>query len=136
MINNLSLMKIRLFFVFLFLALISCSKKYEYTEFVRDHSVDSVYPVDTILIIKAKDDSSAYLKAFEKFCISQKKNMDLFDVTAIIEPTPDSFTLINPKGEEISNISFFSKVKKKEDIANKVFSGKRTVKEKRYSVDQ
>ncbi|MEA5082083.1 MAG: hypothetical protein VB024_10745 [Dysgonamonadaceae bacterium] len=129
-------MKKRVFIVLLTLSIISCSKKYQYSEFVKDPMTDSVYIQDSVQVIKAKNDTLAYLKAYEKYCFSQKRSKDMFDVTAKFGPMPDSFSLVNPQGKEISNIEFFSKDTMKTKIAYKVFTGKRTVIEKRYSIDQ
>lgn len=129
-------MKNRVFIVLLFLSLFSCSKKYQYTEFLKDPMTDSVYMQDSVQVIKARNDTLAYLKAYEKYCLSQKRSKDMFDVTAQFGPMPDSFSLVNPKGEDISDIEFFSKDTLKTKIAYEVFTGKRTVIEKRYSIDR
>lgn len=104
--------------------LISCEneKKYRYVETVRELKV--VGGASTMekekKIISAPSDSAAYIEAYREFCISQKAYSELrkkgmgeyLDV-------PISFKLYNEKGEDISNISFDSRLEQEKKLAER-----------------
>ena len=80
--------------------------------------------------IKAADDSSAYLQAYQNFCISQKVNKDMQTSIGKTYSVPKSFKLYNDKGVEISNSVFFAdKDKREKEIEENIFSMKNTIQE-------
>lgn len=90
----------------------SCSfdKEYKYVEVVSEKGMfggESLKDDDTE-IIKAPSDSVAYIKAFERFCISQKVYKDMQDGGFHPSEEPVSFKLYNDQGIEISNSTLFT----------------------------
>lgn len=122
------------FFALLLLtvALYSCDNKktYKYVEVVQEESI--LGGTDTkekeAKSIKAADDSSAYLEAYQNFCISTKVNKDMQASLGKTYSVPKSFKLYNDKGVEISNSVFFAdKDKREKEIEERIFSMKNTI---------
>lgn len=59
--------------------------------------------------IIASSDSEAYVKAYEKFCISQRVYLDVANQIDMLQDIPVYFKLLSPKGENIANIEFQNK---------------------------
>lgn len=124
------------FFVSLLLtlALYSCdnNKTYKYVEVVQDEGI--LGGTDTKdkeeKPIKAANDSSAYLQAYQNFCISVKVNKDMKTSLGKTYSTPKSFKLYDDKGKEISNTVFFAdKEKSEKEIEERIFSMKNNIQE-------
>ena len=110
----------------------SCNKTYNYIEIVNEESIfgGSDIKEKDPKIIKAKNDSAAYLSAYQTFCISQKVSKDMQEAMGIIHSVPLRFKLINDKGEEISNSVFFAnKEKLEKEIEDNIFSMRNSLKE-------
>ncbi len=94
----------------LILFLVSCQKSYKYVEKVSEEDVlggKQIKEKDEI-IIKALNDSSAYLDAYQRFCISVKVSKDMAQSLGVEYSTPISFKLINDQGEDITNTIMFA----------------------------
>jgi hypothetical protein len=124
----------RHFFALLLLTLVlySCDKTYKYVEVVQEESIlggsDTKETEPTS--IQAADDSSAYLEAYQNFCISIKVSKDMETSIGRTSSIPKSFKLYNDKGLEISNSVFFSdKDKRKKEIEERIFSMKNSIQE-------
>jgi len=119
-------MKKRTFLVLLLaILLISCDKKYTYVEVVLEKGyfggVDKKEKEPKI--IKAKNDTLAYLEAFTTFCISIKVNRDMVEALGETYSTPLEFKLLNNKGENIVHSTFFvTKDEKEKKIEERYFS--------------
>jgi hypothetical protein len=108
-------------------ALYSCNNKktYKYVEVVQEESIlgGTDAKEKEAKPIKAADDSSAYLEAYQNFCISTKVNKDMQASLGKTYSVPKSFKLYNDKGVEISNSVFFAdKEKREKEIEEKIFS--------------
>ncbi len=126
----------RYIFALLLLAftLYSCDNKkaYKYVEVVQEESI--LGGINTkekeAKKIKAADDSSAYLQAYQDFCISLKVSKDMQTSLGKTYSIPSSFKLYNDKGVEISNSVFFvEKDKRKKEIQERIFSMKNSIQE-------
>jgi hypothetical protein len=105
----------------------SCEKKgkYTYIEVVKDEGIlgDVTIKDENIELIQADDDSTAYLHAFQKFCISLKANRDMQTSAGKVYKTPLRFKLANAKGEDITySVMLVDKLKSENDIMNRIFS--------------
>ena len=112
--------------------LTSCDKSYKYVETVNDVSLfgGTIKKDKDPDIIKAPDDTSAYLEAFQRFCISVKVNKDMNTSLGSTYSTPLNFKLFDDKGQDIvSTVSFENKDKREKEIADKIFSLKNTIQE-------
>jgi hypothetical protein len=110
----------------------SCNKTYNYVEIVNEESIlgGSDIKEKDPKIIKAKNDSAAYLEAYQTFCISQKVNKDMQEAMGKVYSVPLRFKLINNKGEEISNtVIFANKEKLEKEIEENIFSMRNSLKE-------
>lgn len=112
--------------------LTSCDKKYTYIEVVLEKGIFS--GVDEKekeeKIIKAKNDTLAYLDAYQKFCISMKVNKDMQETYGETYSTPFEFKLLNDKGENIANSTFFvTKAEEEKKIEERIFSRSNSLKE-------
>ncbi|MCA1918683.1 MAG: hypothetical protein LDL38_04725 [Flavobacterium piscis] len=120
--------------ILLFLGLItfltSCNKSYKYVEKVSEESIlggTDIKEKDEE-IIKAKDDSTAYLEAFKKFCISVKVNKDMAQSMGKTYSTPLSFKLLNDKGEDITNTTLFAnRTQREKEIEEQIFSMRNSI---------
>ena len=110
----------------------SCNKTYNYVEIVNEESIfgGSDTKEKDPKIIKAKNDSAAYLAAYQTFCISQEVNKDMQEAMGKVYSVPLRFKLINDKGEEISNtVIFANKEKLEKEIEDNIFSMRNSLKE-------
>ena len=64
--------------------------------------------------VKAINNSAAYIKAYEDFCISLKVNNDMRQSLGKIYSKTDRFNLLNEKGENIRNPIYNIDEKKQE----------------------
>lgn len=103
----------------------SCENSYKYVEKVSEESIlggTDIKEKDEETI-KAKDDSTAYLEAFKKFCISVKVNKDMAQSMGKTYSTPLSFKLLNDKGINITNTTFFTnRTQREKEIEEQIFS--------------
>lgn len=122
----------------LFSFLTSCDNKksYKYVEIVNEEGIlghTSAKEKDP-KPIKAATDSSAYLEAYQNFCISLKVNRDMKQSLGTVYSTPKAFKLYNDKGSDITNsISFVEKDEREKEIEERIFSMNNTLQE---SVDR
>ena len=118
-------MKKLLLLICVLMLLTACNKKYRYVEIVREQSVlggSSEIEKDEATI-SASSDSTAYIEAFSKFCISQKvysdmRKKDMADNLDI----PIGFKLYNSEGVDISDIDFATKKQKEDEIVSRFMS--------------
>ena len=97
-------------------------KKYKYVEITQQQKL---FSTETEIVekdtkeIKAESDSSAYLKAYEKFCIAIKSNNEVAKMMGESKPNskPLKFKLINDTGTDIANLVSF---KNKETVENEI----------------
>lgn len=110
--------------------LTSCDKSYKYVEKVSEESIlggTDIKEKDEETI-KAKDDSTAYLEAFKKFCISVKVNKDMAQSMGKTYSTPLSFKLLNDKGIDITNTTLFAnRTQREKEIEEQIFSMKNSI---------
>ena len=103
------------------------NKSYKYVEKVSEESIlggTDIKEKDEETI-KAKDDSTAYLEAFKKFCISVKVNKDMAQSMGKTYSTPLSFKLLNDKGIDITNTTLFAnRTQREKEIEEQIFSMK------------
>ncbi len=119
-----------LLFLTLVVVLTSCDKTYKYVEKVSEESIlgGTVIKEKDETIIMAKDDSTAYLEAFRKFCISVKVKKYMDKSMGKTYSTPISFKLLNDKGEDITSTTLFaSRTKREKEIEERIFSMKNSV---------
>lgn len=97
------------------------NKEYKYVEVVNDRGIFGNVSIEDEdeNIIMAPSDSDAYLKAFEKFCISQKVYKDMQDAGMNPSKQPISFKLYDDQGLEISKTTFFAN---KDKLEKKILS--------------
>lgn len=103
----------------------SCDKSYKYVETVQQESI--LGGTDTKdseeKIIKAPNDSAAYLEAYKNFCISSKISKDMKQSLGKPFSTPLSFKLYNDKEEDITNTTLFiTRAKQEKEIEKQIFS--------------
>jgi len=119
-----------LIFLALGILLTSCDKSYKYIEKVSEESIfggTDIKEKDE-KIIKAKNDSTAYLDAFKTFCISVKVNKDMVQSLGNATSTPLSFKLLNDKGEDITNTTLFpNRTQREKEIEEQIFSMKNSI---------
>jgi hypothetical protein len=118
--------------------LTSCDRKksYKYVEIVDEEGLfgGTTTKEKDPETIKAASDSTAYLEAYQSFCISLKVNRDMKQSFGTVYSTPKDFKLYNDKGDDIRNTIFFSdKDKREKEIEDRIFSMSNTIQE---SVDR
>lgn len=122
-----------LIFIFSLLAFTSCENKksYEYVEVINEESFfgGTDLKEKEAEIIKATNDSSAYLEAFQRFCISVKVNNDMKTSLGKTFSTPKNFKLYDDKGNDISSISFPNKYIREKEIQERIFALKNSIQE-------
>ena len=119
-----------LLFLGLITFLTSCDKSYKYVEKVREESILGGTDIkeNDVETIKAKDDSTAYLEAFKKFCISVKVNKDMVQSMGKTYSTPLSFKILNDKGEDITNTTLFAnRIQCEKEIEEQIFSMRNSI---------
>ncbi|WP_114790433.1 hypothetical protein U0035_14240 [Niabella yanshanensis] len=124
-------------FVLLLIVMASCENKksYSYVEIVDEESLFGGYnrKEKDAEIIKASSDTSAYLEAYQKFCISLKVNKDMQTSLGKTYSIPKSFKLYDGNNNEISGIIFLNKEVRENEIQERIFALKNSVQE---SVDR
>lgn len=103
----------------------SCNKTYKYVETVQEESILGGIETkeSTEKIIGAPNDSTAYIEAYKKFCISIKINKDMEQSLGNTFSTPLSFKLYNEKDEDITNTTLFvSRTKSEKEIEKQINS--------------
>jgi hypothetical protein len=128
--TNIEHMKAKLFF--LFILLVSCQNKYLYTEIIERDSL-----IKSKEIFSATNDTSAYLIAYEKFCVSLVAYDAVKSKMGFVYDPPVDFELYNKDGVELTKtISFKTKTSKEEDIYNRVFKIHQSIQEKMETDNQ
>lgn len=116
-----------------FFTLNSCEnmKSYKYVEIVDEESLlgGSGRKEKEAEIIKSSSDTSAYLDAFQRFCVSVKVNKDMQTSMGKTYSTPKDFKLYDSKGKEISSIDFPNKEIREKEIQLRIFSLKNSIQE-------
>jgi len=118
--------------IFIAIVLTSCEKRYKYVEITVDESVlgGKEMKEKEPKIIRANSDSTAYLDAYESFCISLKVSKDMEQSIGKVYSKPIKFKLLNDKEEDITNSVFFkSKAKQEKIIETSIFSMKNSLQE-------
>src|SRR5690606_19589130 len=125
-------MRFKLTLQFLILMFFSCQNKYEYIEIGTKKSIfgGTEREVKDGLTIRAKTDSIAYMKAYLRFCISEKMYEDIDEVygnTSIAKPI--NFELIDKQGNDIALFIDFDKIDSlKTALRSRVFKMENTMK--------
>ena len=103
----------------------SCNKKYTYIEVVRQQQMFGGTKVATKEEVKiyARNDTAAYIEAYEKFCISQAVYLGMKEHYGMpeLQDIPLGFRLYNSKGKDISEISFTTKLEQEHIIEERTF---------------
>lgn len=108
------------------IAFASCTnnKDYKYVEVVNEPDLfgGSTVKENNPVVISAPSDSAAYLKAFEKYCISNQVYQQMVkEGMGTNLSSPIRFKLYNPSGEEISmSVTFANKEEKEEEIVSRI----------------
>lgn len=128
--------KMHLIITFLTLLLISCGgeggglleskKEYKYIEIKEEKDLignGTEMKEEDPVIIKAASDSSAYLEAYEKFCISLKVNKDMVESLGETYSTPKEFKLLDESGKDIFlSVNFEDREKLEQEIYDRTFA--------------
>lgn len=118
-------MKSFLLFITTLMLLTACEKKYKYVETVKEQSIlrGSSIQEKAPIIISASSDSSAYLEAFTKYCISQKvyNNMRKEGLADYLD-VPIGFKLYDEDGMDITDISFATRLEEEERISTNILA--------------
>lgn len=127
-------MKLKItYLIAIILIISSCKKSYKYVEIVEKKDVlggNSQIKEEDPKTISAENDSIAYLEAYEDFCISVKVNKDMQESMGNTFSTPIRFKLLNDKNEDIALlVSITDKMKREEEINNKIFSLPNSIRE-------
>jgi hypothetical protein len=127
-------MKKNLFLVLLITTITSCeqSKKYEYVEIGQKESLFGGTERDEkdAVIIRAKNDSIAFLDAYQKFCISGKMQQDMKEALGFSSTTPTDFKLIDEQGNNVALLINFDRIDSlKNSVRNRIFEKKNSLKE-------
>lgn len=114
--------------VLLFILLASCGSN-EFKEYTYIETKSTVFSgnKDNQQTIKAKSDTAAYLDAYNKFIISEKIANDSKNSQLTFYPTPLYFKLIDPEGNDITDINFVTKAKSEEEISKRVSAMPNTI---------
>lgn len=101
------------------------SKEYQYIQVDRKQRITSGYDIvdREPEAIFARNDSVAYMEAFQKFNISAKVGRDILETEGTSWSKPLKFKLIDPKGKNIRNtVSFMHKDSLESDLSNSILS--------------
>jgi len=114
-------------FIFPILFLSSCignsGKDYQYIETCMQTNLLTTAPKELKpLLIRAKSDSEAYIKAYSNFCISKKFYNREFQKSGAKSGKPLSFKLLNEDSMDIRSVLFLNKEKLEKKIENSVAS--------------
>lgn len=108
------------------------SRKYEYVELGLKELIFGGIDQDEkeAVIITAKTDSIAYLKAYQRFCISEKVSQDMQEALGSSAIKPTDFRLIDEQGNNVAQFINFEEIDSlKIAIRNRVFEMKNSLKE-------
>jgi len=127
-------MRKNLLLVLLIITITSCeqSKKYKYVEIGQKESLFGGTERDEkdAVIIRSKNDSIAYLDAYQKFCISEKVSQDMKEALGSASTTPTDFKLIDEQGNNVALLINFDKIDSlKNSVRNRIFEMKNSLKE-------
>lgn len=117
--------KVIMLYLLVIMAFTSCKKTYTYVEVVN--RTDILGNNDIALkeeeTIRSRSDTSAYLEAYKRFCISLKAYsiMEEQGSNNYLDK-PLDFRLLNSNQEDISNISFLTKSDEENRISKRIFS--------------
>jgi hypothetical protein len=102
----------------------SCNKQYQYIEVTEDLSINGTKEIQEKepKYLTAANDSTAYIRAYEKFCISLQVHKDVYKSIGTAYSTPLRFKLLNSDGEDITNSVNFSDKIKIENVIQKSIS--------------
>lgn len=110
-----------LFFIGLFFSCGDSEKSYTYIETYNDLTyAEGAGEKKRDEEILAKNDTLAYILAYSKFKISEKRNKQKIEAEWPYPEESISFQLLNEKGEDISNIEFKTKAKEQQKTAEYV----------------
>lgn len=127
-------MKHKISLLAIVLSVASCSpdKTYSYVETVKEPSLFGSYyssKEKDEVIIKAKHDTLAYLEAYQKFVISQKVYNDMKATYGAEHLSiPESFSLTDANGNDISDIFFISRALKEKEIEDRIYGLENNIK--------
>ena len=101
----------------------SCNNKYTYVEVIRQQQIFDGTKLTTKeeVKIRARTDTSAYLEAYQQFCISQAVYQGMkqrYEMPELLD-IPVGFKLYNSKGVDISKIEFKSRIEQEHIIKEK-----------------
>lgn len=101
----------------------SCNNKYTYVEVIRQQQIFGGTKLTTKeeVKIRARTDTSAYLEAYQQFCISQAVYQGMkqrYEMPELLD-IPVGFKLYNSKGVDISKIEFKSRIEQEHIIKEK-----------------
>lgn len=101
----------------------SCNNKYTYVEVIRQQQIFGGTKLTTKeeVKIRARTDTSAYLEAYQQFCISQAVYQGMkqrYEMPELLD-IPIGFKLYNSKGVDISKIEFKSRIEQEHIIKEK-----------------
>lgn len=105
--------------------LTSCDSSYTYVEKIEELDINGGTTIKDKEqeFIKAPNDTLAYYKAFEKYCISRKANENISKRLGVSYPKPVGFKLLNSKGEDVTEIvPLVQRLKEEEAIEQRIFS--------------
>lgn len=107
------------------LCITACNKRYTYVEVVRKQQMFGGTRVTTKeeVKIRARNDTAAYIEAYEKFCISQAVYIGMKERYGMpeLQDVPLGFRLYNSKGKDISEINFTTKLEQEQIIEERAF---------------
>lgn len=101
----------------------SCNNKYTYVEVIRQQQIFGGTKLTTKeeVKIRARTDTSAYLEAYQQFCISQAVYQGMkqrYEMPELLD-IPVGFKLYNSKGVDNSKIEFKSRIEQEHIIKEK-----------------
>lgn len=103
----------------------ACNKRYTYVEVIRQQQFFGGTQITTKeeVKIRARNDTAAYLEAYEKFCISQAVYIGMKERYGMpeLQDVPLGFRLYNSNGIDISKINFTTKLEQEQIIEERAF---------------
>lgn len=107
-------------------------KRYSYIEVVEEQGI--MGGVETkeksATEIMADSDTSAYKKAYQKFCVALKVSKDIKQSLGSVYITPLKFKLLDEKGQDITNsLVFEARTQREKEIEEKIFSMSNSIQE-------
>ena len=121
-VNDLAIRIFILSTLFLSSCAVMSSKDYKYVETSMQTNLLTTVPTEQKpLIIKAKSDSDAYVKAYLNFCIAKKYYNKEFKKSGAKAGKPLSFRLLNEESIDITrSVSFLNKEQIEKNIEERV----------------